>query len=181
MSTPPRQVEPSTTADCRTAFEHGAIEPDAFAAAVRQTLGRGEAEMPGDELLDALSDMFTPIQRMEGVLDVVRQRGCGVGLLSNTCHAHWDWIGRQRYAVIDFAFDATILSYEVGSMKPEPAIYEAAEQACGVSPDRILFLDDKAENVSAAVDRGWNAVECLGGVECIDQLRGFGLCDDTAA
>ncbi len=47
-------------------------------------------------------------------------------------------------------------------MKPDPRIYAAAEAAAGVAPSRILFLDDRAENVQAAIDRGWQAAQCLG-------------------
>jgi FMN phosphatase YigB (HAD superfamily) len=156
-------------------FEHGDVTGEQFSDAIRRQLGRTESAMPTELVLDAVSDMFTPIESMRGVMQSVRQYGCRVGLLSNTCHAHWDWIRRQNYSVMDFAFDATILSFEVGSMKPEHAIYEAAERAAEVSPKRILFLDDKDENVAAAIGRGWNAVRCLGGAESVRALQAFGF------
>jgi epoxide hydrolase-like predicted phosphatase len=160
-------------------FEHGEVTGQQFADAIRQQLGRAESAMPTELVLDAVSDMFTPIDSMRDVMQRVRESGCRVGLLSNTCHAHWDWIGRQKYAVMDFVFEATILSFEVGSMKPDHRIYEAAEQAAQVPPKRILFLDDKDENVAAAIDRGWNAAQCLGGEASVRRLQAFGLIGGT--
>jgi HAD superfamily hydrolase (TIGR01509 family) len=136
--------------------------------------------MPTSDVLDAISDMFTPIESMRGVLRSVRQRGYRVGLLSNTCHAHWDWITRQKYSVTDFSFDVTILSFQVGAMKPDHAIYQAAETAASVSSDRILFLDDQPENVAAASSRSWQAVRCFGGQQAIGALQAFRVLGDSS-
>jgi HAD superfamily hydrolase (TIGR01509 family) len=71
--------------------------------------------------------------------------------------------------------DATILSYQVGAMKPSPEIYEVAETAAGVPPNQILFIDDKQENVDAAIGRGWHSRQCFGGEGAIAVLREFGV------
>ena len=73
-------------------------------------------------LLDALSDMFLPIEEMAEMLDVVRANGYGVGLLSNTCQSHWDWICNQPYLMNQFSFDVTVLSFEEHAMKPDSVI-----------------------------------------------------------
>jgi FMN phosphatase YigB (HAD superfamily) len=152
-------------------FERGEVNGAVFADEVRARLGRRSNQIPTPELLDAASDMFTPVDSMPEVLQAVRDAGLPVGLLSNTCHAHWEWIRRQRYPATEFLFDVTILSYEVGAMKPDPQIYEAAEQASKVGLDRILFLDDRPENVSGALQRRWRAVECVGGPPSWQVLR----------
>ena len=126
-------------------------------------------------LLDAISDMFTPIDSMRHTIANVRRLGLGVGILSNTCHAHWDWIARQRYPVMTGPFDAAVLSFQVGAMKPDAAIYDAAERVAGVAPDEILFLDDRPENVAAATGRGWRAAECFGGEPAVRALSSHGL------
>ncbi|MGI9471950.1 MAG: HAD family hydrolase [Rubripirellula sp.] len=152
-------------------FEHGDVTGAEFAEAVRKQVGRSADEMPTDQVLDGVSDMFTPIDSMGPVLNSVRDRGLGVGLLSNTCHAHWDWICRQDYFLKTFRFDVTILSFEVGSMKPAETIYRISEERAGVEPGRLLFLDDKPENVAAAHTRKWKAAQCIGGEEAIEALR----------
>lgn len=156
-------------------FERGELSPEEFNVAVCQAVGVTGNPPPLDKLMDALSDMFTPIDAMVGVMQRVRASGRPIGILSNTCHGHWDWVMRQSYDVMDTTFDATILSYQVGAMKPSPKIYEIAEAAAGVPPSRILFIDDKQENVDAASARGWHSRQCFGGTGAIAVLTEFGV------
>jgi glucose-1-phosphatase len=156
-------------------FERGEVSPERFVELVCEELGMAKKACSPPDVLDAISDMFVPIESMNGVLQATRDSGRKVGLLSNTCHAHLDWVLRQKYAVLDFDFHAVITSFEVGAMKPDAAIYQAAEEACAVPAERILFLDDKPENTAAARQRGWQAVTCFGGNEAIEVLRSFGL------
>lgn len=158
-------------------FERGEVSPDQFADAVREQLGRDKAEMPTPDVLDAISDMFTPIDSMCRVVESVRAGGCRIGLLSNTCHAHWDWILRQDYFVRKIVFDVTILSFRVGAAKPDEAIFRHAERAAETPPERLLFLDDRPENVAAAIERNWQAVQCLGGDPASVALRELGVID----
>ena len=60
-------------------------------------------------------------------------------------------------------------------MKPDSAIYDAAEQAAEVAVESILFLDDRQENIDAANARGWRAHCCVGGVDAKLILSGYGL------
>ena len=153
-------------------FEHGLVTPLGFANELSKSLAGAEEPASSQLILDALSDMFTPIESMVGVIASVREAGKRVGILSNTCDAHWDWIDRQQHDLMTGPFDAVVLSHEVNSMKPDDQIYRAAELVAGVPTDQILFLDDKAENVQAAKMRGWKAEQCLGGDEAVAALRG---------
>ena len=106
-------------------FEHGEVNGEQFAAAIRRQLRKTELDMPTAEVLDAVSDMFTPVDSMSGVLHAVRADGFGVGLLSNTCHAHWDWIQRQRYAVMDFEFSLTPLITVMSMLNTSTVVWGA--------------------------------------------------------
>ncbi|MGH9394912.1 MAG: HAD-IA family hydrolase [Terriglobales bacterium] len=79
-----------------------------------------------------------------------------LGLLSNTNALHFEFLRRTRPLLDEFDFH--ILSHEVGAIKPEPAIFAAAEAAAGCAPERILYFDDVPEFVAAARRRGWQAV-----------------------
>jgi epoxide hydrolase-like predicted phosphatase len=160
-------------------YEHGEVTSREFAAQLRQYFGRPESEVSDSAIVESISNMFEPIESMEGVLDSVRAAGYRVGLLSNTCIGHWSWIEQQQFSVMDFSFDATILSFEVGSMKPDRRIYEVAEESANVPVETILFLDDRQMNVQAAQSYGWNAAQCLGGREAIRVLQEFRLLDIT--
>lgn len=158
-------------------FESGEVSGEQFAREVCRLLAR--KPVPDVAVHHAVSDMFDPIPSMRDVLDRVRQAGRGVGLLSNTCQAHWDWIVRQNYSVTTFDFDATILSFEVGSMKPSSLIYEVAERAAAVAAEQILFLDDREENVQGAHLRGWQAAQCFGGEQSVQMLNRAGVLQET--
>ena len=154
-------------------LEHGAISGDEFAAKIRVSLGQSEENLPTAELLEAVSSMYTLIDGMAELMEQVRLKQRRVGLLSNTCHAHWDWICRQNYPLFAQPLDATVLSYEVGAMKPNETIYRIAEQLAGVNPREILFIDDRQENVEGALKRGWRAAQCFGGPAAIEIVNRY--------
>ncbi|EMI19608.1 HAD-superfamily hydrolase, subfamily IA, variant 3 [Rhodopirellula maiorica SM1] len=156
-------------------FEHGHVTGEEYAAIVRDTLAVSDVQMPTAALLDAISDMFKPIESMRNTVTQVHESGTRYGLLSNTCHAHWDWIARQTWQVSSLKWPVRVLSCEVSSMKPDGGIYQVAEKLAGVAPEAILFLDDKPENVAAAIDRGWKAVQCFGGEQAVDALKKYGV------
>ncbi len=64
-------------------------------------------------------------------------------------------------------------------MKPDPVIYEVAEERSGVSAKSLLFLDDNPENISAALCRDWQANCCLGGQEAVQALQDFGVLSEV--
>nr|WP_245216428.1 HAD-IA family hydrolase [Sagittula salina] len=59
--------------------------------------------------------------------------------------------------VYDFlgAFSKAYVSGHMGVAKPDPEIYRMVEASEGVSPEALLFTDDRAENIAAAEERGW--------------------------
>ena len=48
-------------------------------------------------------------------------------------------------------------SGDLNVAKPEPAFYSRVAAAIGTDPDSILFFDDSAANVEAAIASGWRA------------------------
>ncbi len=52
-------------------------------------------------------------------------------------------------------FDRRYISGHMGVTKPSARIYEMVEEDCGIAPERLLFVDDRAENIAAAEARGW--------------------------
>ena len=156
-------------------FESGHIRQDIFVQQVCVNLGLQEQSIESQELLDCLSDMFSPIPSMLEAVGRVQSQGCPTGVLSNTCRSHWSWINRISTSNVLNEFAEYILSFEVGAMKPNAAIYDAAEQAAEVPPEKILFLDDRQENIDAALHRGWQAHCCLGGKDAESTLQSYGF------
>jgi HAD superfamily hydrolase (TIGR01509 family) len=86
----------------------------------------------------------------------LRSRGIPTWIFSNTNDLAVSFI-RSRFPFFS-GFDGHVLSYKIGSMKPEPASYEAVERATGRRGAAILFLDDREENVMGGHARGWQII-----------------------
>ncbi len=78
-----------------------------------------------------------------------------IGLISNAWSDLRDFIVRQGF---DDAFDAMVISAEVGVVKPEARIYRVALEKLGVAPEEAVFLDDFFENVEGAQQVGMHAI-----------------------
>ncbi|MEM6777215.1 MAG: HAD family phosphatase [Planctomycetota bacterium] len=166
------------TSGLQNELETGRISEEGFARVLHQRY-RPTSTVPVDDILHAISDMFTPVPMMAEVIASVREFGLPVGILSNTCRAHWDHIQSMEADVMRGPFDVEVVSFQVGSMKPDDNIYHVAAQraaeTANVDASQILFLDDRDENVSAAKSHGWNAETCLGGPEAIEALGRHGI------
>lgn len=112
-----------------------------------------------DSLLEAGSDMF---RLNVGVVPIILQLALArhrLGVLSNTCEAHWQHCLQKRFGILQSAFEIHVLSYEVKAMKPDEKIYAAAAEAARLLPQEIFFIDDMDENVEAARRFGFDAVQ----------------------
>jgi 2-haloacid dehalogenase len=69
----------------------------------------------------------------------------------------------------------------MGVTKPSPAIYEGVEADCGVRPGALLFVDDRAENIAAAMARGWHGHRFTGAEGWAARLVAEGLLSEGEA
>ncbi len=58
----------------------------------------------------------------------------------------------------DALFDVVIDSSEVGTRKPEPAIYEITQARLGIPHDALFFVDDLGVNLKPARALGWQTL-----------------------
>jgi putative hydrolase of the HAD superfamily len=87
----------------------------------------------------------------------LQRAGIRTGILSNIGDAmadgllsKFDWIG---------AFDHCTWSHALKLAKPEAAIYHCAAEGLATDPAQILFIDDKQENIDAALAAGMQAIQ----------------------
>lgn len=125
--------------------EEGRFEDEDFHAEIERWSGR---PVDPQALRRAGSDIFWPNEAMLEVLRRVRATGRRLVLLSNTSRAHVEFV-RERWDVLD-AFDACVLSFEVGATKPKREIFEAALARIGCEPSECFYTDDVAPYVEAA-------------------------------
>ena len=56
----------------------------------------------------------------------------------------------------------TLTSCYLGIRKPDPKIYQRALGILGATPERVVFIDDRLENVAAAAEAGMSAIRFTG-------------------
>lgn len=155
-------------------FETGETSAEDFAAGIvdefslpvtpRQFLAEFEhwprALYPGvPELLSALAPRF----RLASV--------------SNTNALHWERFTREWS--LDALFDDNFPSHRVGKLKPDAEYFEHVVANLGLSPGRILYVDDNRINTDAAARLGIVAAHTPGFAALVAQLRDFGVFADA--
>ena len=107
------------------------------------------------DLLEMEREMADSVRLYDDSLEVVRAlRADGVptALVSNCSHNTRPIVDRLG---LEREFDALVLSFEVGAMKPDPAIYrEALTRLGGPDPARSVFVDDQVRYCDGAAAVG---------------------------
>ena len=152
--------------DLQRRYETGLISSDQFCDEFSVAT---ESNSDKEALLLAGSDIFSLNRPVEPLITGLTEGNIPIGILSNTCQAHWEFIF-ERYAIVR-RFSQTILSFEVKSMKPDQQIYREAIKAAGVEASNIFFMDDRIENVQGAKSAGMDAVLFRNATELAQQLR----------
>jgi putative hydrolase of the HAD superfamily len=108
------------------------------------------------------------------LMEDIKKAGLKLGILSNMPH---DFLAFARKTLPVFSLpDAGIFSCELGSVKPEEAIYRALLDALGCRPGELVFFDDMPENVEKASVLGINAFLWRDPDTARKDLEGLGLC-----
>ncbi|MFJ4800853.1 HAD family hydrolase [Streptomyces murinus] len=119
---------------------------------------------PGPRLLHQLrsadTDMWTATDnRVLSVLRRTHSSGLPMVLLSNAPAHLSDVLDTQDWRRM---MAQTLYSARLGVCKPDPAAYQQALEITGADPQRVLFVDDRAENCRAAEHLGIRALHYTG-------------------
>ncbi len=154
-----------------TEFEKGQLDTPAVCRQFREITG---ATASNESIFAAISNIFEINAEIIPLVAALRSAGVRLGILSNTCDAHWSWLLNEKYALLDL-FPVQALSFRLGSVKPERDIYRRAAELAGCAPGEIFFVDDLEANVNGALSAGLDAVRFAGVAELARQLRQRGL------
>jgi putative hydrolase of the HAD superfamily len=143
-------------------FERGECSATEFSTGF---VSEWELDVSPDRFLAIFRDW--PIGPYPGTTELLRetQRSVPIGCLSNTNSLHWDYQFSQ-WPVLGL-FDFRFLSFELGMVKPDEAIFQAVADRLPVGRERVLYLDDVAVNSDAARSFGFRAEQVRG----IDEVR----------
>jgi putative hydrolase of the HAD superfamily len=138
----------STHSSPRKAFDRGEITAEEFYNQATTIL---EAELDYDNFYSIYNDVFSLNPPILEILKKLKGKYRLV-LLSNTDVMRFSFIKKKFPEIM--IFDAYVLSYEVGAMKPHPRIYDEALKKAGVEAKECVFIDDIEENIEAAQKLG---------------------------
>ena len=151
-------------------YERGEISTSEFHTYLRET---ADLQMDLPDFCQTWSSVFLPDVIVSEDLLVSLKRNYPLILVSNTNEAHIDHV-RANYRVLDY-FDHTVLSYEVGSLKPDRKIFEYAIAVSGFSVSELFFTDDREENILAAADLGMHAHQFKSESQLVSALQQAGV------
>jgi putative hydrolase of the HAD superfamily len=115
--------------------------------------------------------------QLDGALGILQELAasdkCLLGALNNEARETNEY-RFKHFGLRDF-FDVALSSCYLGLRKPEPAIYRRALDILGKPAERILFIDDRAENVAGAMAAGMKAIRFEGAEALRRQLEMLGV------
>jgi FMN phosphatase YigB (HAD superfamily) len=142
-------------------YETGDIDTDGYFDFFCRAIGT----RPDRRRLErAFCDIFVPIEASWALVRKLAEAGHRLGILSNTNSLQWEWCTDGRFPLLagigkaSSPFTWAVLSYDVRSMKPDRAIYDAAMARAAATASEVLFIDDRPENVAGAKAAGIDAV-----------------------
>jgi putative hydrolase of the HAD superfamily len=120
--------------------------------------------------IDLWGDLNPPMVEWAGQL---QRAGIRTGILSNIGDAmaeglvaRFDWIGNFHHCT---------WSHALNLAKPEAEIYRHAAESLSTDPAKILFVDDRADNIAAARAFGMQAIQYTDHLQFIEEMRQRGF------
>jgi putative hydrolase of the HAD superfamily len=135
--------------------ERGEIEGVEYHQHLEQTI---EMKLSYEQFCEGWNDiMVAPIDETVRLLESLNDR-IPLYALSNANTLHKNFWEKTYHKELSH-FEQVFVSSDMGSRKPEPAIYLQALEWIGVDPGNVIFFDDLAVNIEAAKALGMTAVQ----------------------
>lgn len=115
--------------------------------------------------------------RIEGTWEILRALkagGIAVHAITNWSAETWPE-GVKAHPELGTAFGTTIVSGQVGLLKPSTAIYRLLCERADVAPERCVFIDDGLHNCIGAKAAGMDAIHFTAVASLRGALRDRGL------
>ena len=106
-----------------------------------------------------------------GMLELIqdlKSKGVGVYGLTNWPAETFDE-ARRRFKTIA-SIDNIVVSSHVKLAKPEPAIYQLLLSKYNLNPQECVFIDDRKDNVNAAISLGMNGIVFPGNADELTEI-----------
>ncbi|WP_068469748.1 HAD family hydrolase [Candidatus Protochlamydia phocaeensis] len=129
-----------------------------------------------DQWIEKLDQVrLRAIKEIPGMVNVVKtlqKQGYQTALLSNVRMSQAKLKRQLGYYSL---FDPVLLSYEIGVDKPNAKAYQILLDTLGAPPERVLFIDNKPQNIEAAKSMGIDAILFQNADQLIREFRQRGI------
>ena len=154
------------------AWERDAISLDAYLDA---TVFHQPRSFSREEFLDFVFSQSKLLE--DGALSILGEIAasdkCMVGALNNEARATNEYRFR-RFGLREY-FQVAFSSCYTGVRKPDPAAYRRALDILGRPAERVLFIDDRQQNVDGAAAAGLRAIRFSGAEALRSELARLGV------
>ncbi|MDR1931438.1 MAG: HAD family phosphatase [Spirochaetales bacterium] len=159
--------------DNRSEYDRGLWSGREYYRRILAKAGQSRSEAVLEELARLDGEAWTNLNPATlKLMEDVQAAGLKLGILSNIPRDFLA-LARERFPVFTRC-DAGIFSCEIGSIKPEPLIYEKLIAALGCAPREIVFFDDMPANVEKALELGIQAFVWENAENARKELRRLG-------
>ena len=151
------------------AFEKGEISPREFYKRASHLLG---IKIPYKDFVDIWNDIFW---EDKDSCELARElkKSYRLFLLSNVNRLHFEYI-RKKFDIINI-FDEVILSFMVGAIKPDKAIFEDVIRRAGGDKTRLLYIDDREDLIKEARQLGIDSIRYEGARALVESMKERGI------
>lgn len=129
------------------------------------------ADIPADLARTEIEDNPPNTRMFEWIRDDLKPH-YKIGLLSN---AATDWLDSLFEPWQVELFDEKVLSYQIGTTKPDPRMYQAVIERLGVTAEECVFIDDNQSFCEAAQALGMHTVHYQDNLHFIKEIRKFNV------
>ena len=114
-----------------------------------------------DEFVKIYKRVFSRIDYYKEVADyeISLKDKCYIGILSDLNIFDKERLDKQVNLPL---YDYVFLSYEMGLKKPGIEIFNAVQKQLPFTPNNILFIDDRKDNIESAKKLRWNTCQATG-------------------
>ncbi len=142
----------------RPDYDRGTLSGVRFWQAVGTDLGHTPSSSDIAALIEADNDLWTqPNQPMIDWAAHLQANGVRTGILSNLGDEMETGVLARCGWLADF--DHHTFSHRLNTIKPDPAIYRHAAGGLEVPLERVLFIDDREDNIAGARAVGMQAIQ----------------------
>lgn len=134
----------------KDSLECGQISPASFADWALKTLG---SKATPEQFYQTWRQIFTVNELMWRCVRKLASNNHSLILISNINAIHCPWIF-STYPEFSY-FEHKILSFEIGILKPEPAIYQYAIDKHLLDPAATIYIDDQPQNIAVGQEFGF--------------------------